>query len=57
VELQPICFFDSEKNWREPDLWTPYLYVDNMDLLHININMDVVELFDEVHIAIQSAIG
>jgi hypothetical protein len=28
-----------------------------MDLLHININMDVVELFDEVHIAIQSAIG
>ena len=24
VELQPICFFDSEKNWREPDLWTLY---------------------------------
>jgi len=23
VELQPICFFDSEKNGREPDLWTP----------------------------------
>jgi hypothetical protein len=23
VELQPICSFDSKKNWREPELWTP----------------------------------
>ena len=31
------------------------LYVDDTDLLHIN--MDAVELIDEVHIAIQSAIA
>jgi hypothetical protein len=31
------------------------LYVDDTDLLHIN--MDVVESIDEVHIAIQSAIA
>ncbi len=24
VELQPICFFRFRKNWREPELWTPY---------------------------------
>ena len=33
-------------------LWA-ILYVDNMDLLHIN--MDAVEVIDKVHIAIQSA--
>jgi hypothetical protein len=26
VELQPICFFRFRKNWREPDVWTPYCH-------------------------------